>query len=151
MVSRMGWGKGCLMLWVLTGCTAIATPQEKLNLQLYQQWQLQPGDQLGGYRVVGGLGDISIALNGNSVYAPFNGRAQQDQRNCLVFSSPDVPAYLFRICGIGNMSLGPHNQGEVLGDGAIAHFATLRKQPNGTWAIVEPSKPVLERLLTRKF
>jgi hypothetical protein len=143
------WVVGAIALVTLASCSSSVSPDDKIDLNLYQKWQLQPGDSIQGNPIVAGLGDISIELNGKSVYAPFNGRAQQDQRNCLVFSSPDVPAYLFRLCGLANLQLGARNQGDSLGSVSTLHFATLRKQPNGTWAIVEPSKPVIERILTK--
>ncbi len=136
-------------LLVLAGCSTAPNPNDTIDLKLYQQWQLQPGDPIKGYSVVGGLGDISIALNGQSLYAPFDGRAQKDQRSCLIFSSPDVPAYLFRMCGMNDSQYGQHNQGDRLGSANIVFIATLRKQPDGTWAIVEPSKPILERILSK--
>lgn len=138
-----------LTMLLLTGCNPASDPDPPLDIRLYQTWELQPGDTVSGFQVIGGLGDISIALNGNSVYAPFDGRAQRDTRNCVIFSSPDVPAYLFRLCGLSHPKLGSLSQGEVIGQGATLQFATLRKQPNGTWAIVEPSKRMLERTLTK--
>lgn len=150
--SHSGISKGAglaLMLLLFSACDRASQSPETINLKLYQQWQLQPGDKIAGYPVVAGLGDISIELNGKSVYAPFEGQAQKDQRNCLIFSSPDVPAYLFRLCGISNPRLGDSKQGDSLGSGAVLHFATLRKQPDGTWAIVESSKPMIERVLTK--
>jgi hypothetical protein len=136
-------------LLILTGCSTTPNVNDTIDLKLYQQWQLQPGDAIQGYSVVGGLGDISIALNGQSLYAPFDGRAQKDQRSCLIFSSPDVPAYLFRLCGMNDSQWGSHNQGDRLGSANTIFIATLRKQPDGTWAIVEPSKPILERILSK--
>jgi hypothetical protein len=136
-------------LLVLAGCSTNPDANNTIDLKLYQQWQLQPGDDIKGYSVVGGLGDISIALNGQSLYAPFDGRAQKDQRSCLIYSSPDVPAYLFRLCGMNDSQLGAHNQGDRLGSASTIFIATLRKQPDGTWAIVEPSKPILERILSK--
>ena len=150
--SRIGFAKMAglaLALSMFTACDRASNPDETINLNLYQKWQLQPGDKVAGFPVVSGLGDVSIELNGKSVYAPFEGKAQKDQRNCLIFSSPDVPAYLFRLCGISNPRLGDSNQGDALGSGTVLHFATLRKQPDGTWAIVEPSKPMIERILTK--
>ncbi len=134
---------------LLGGCDRALAPNETVRLNLYQQWQLQPGDQLQGHAVLGGLGDISIQLNGQALYAPFAGQARQDDRQCLVFSSPDVPAYLFRLCGLSDRRLGEHPQGAVIGKAAVVHIATLRRQPDGKWAIVEPSKPILERFLTK--
>lgn len=146
-VRTLGWA--AIAVTLLSGCRSNLNPDDMINLQVYQKWQLQPGDELAGHKVLAGLGDISIALNGKSVYAPFDGRAQKDQRDCLVFSSPDVPAYLFRLCGLSDLRLGTHSQGATLGKGSTVHVATLRKQPDGTWAIVEPSKPILQRILSK--
>lgn len=142
--------KMALLLAVLLlplGCSSPA-PEPPITLKLYQSWELQPGDTIAGRRVLGGLGDISIALEGNNVYAPFRGKTQRDRGNCLIFSSPEVPAYLFRLCGLDNPRFGTVNQGDALGRGRSLQFAALRKQPNGTWAIVEPAKEILERTLT---
>ncbi len=145
---------GCaLWLWmflaiVLASCRPVTPPAKPITLNLYQTWELQPGDQVQGYAVLGGLGDISIALRGQAIYAPFTGTTQRDIRQCLLFSSPDVPAYLFRFCGVQGAKLGAIAQGEAIGTAEILQFAALRKQPNQTWAIVEPSKSILERTLT---
>ncbi|MGI0489698.1 hypothetical protein ACN4EK_30130 [Pantanalinema rosaneae CENA516] len=138
---------GLLSSLFLSSCQLNSQSPAAISVQVYQQWELQPGDKIAGYRVVGGLGDISIALNGQSVYAPFYGQTQRDERQCVFFSSPDVPAYLFRFCGLDHPRLGNVSQGEPMGKATIVQFATLRKQPNGTWAIVEPSKRILERTL----
>jgi hypothetical protein len=61
-----------------------------------------------------------------------------------------VPAYLFRLCGLNKPHLGAVSQGDVIGSGKLLLFAALRKQPNGTWAIVEPAKGILERTLKRQ-
>lgn len=131
------------------GCARAPSNDPAPDIKLYQTWELQPGDTLGDRRVLGGLGDISISLDGNSVYAPFDGRTQIDQHRCLIFSSPDVPAYLFRLCGLNAMHSGTVNQGDAIGSGNLLQFAALRKQPNGTWAIVEPAKAILERTLKK--
>lgn len=133
---------------LLTACQAVPDAEPPVSIKLYQTWQLQPGDRIAGYPVLGGLGDISIELNNNPVYAPFDGRMERDTRNCLLLSSPEVPAYMFRLCGLVNPRLGRVNQGDVIGRAVSLQFAALRRQPNGTWAIVEPSKQVLERTLT---
>ncbi|MGI0490331.1 hypothetical protein ACN4EG_00855 [Alkalinema pantanalense CENA528] len=130
----------------LASC-AKETPLPIVDIKLYQNWELSPGDRVAGYEVTGGLGDISIALQGRSIYAPFNGDTQLDQRRCLYFDSPEVPSYKFRFCGIQSPKLGKVRQGETIGSGETLQFAALRKQPNGTWAIVEPSKTILEKTL----
>jgi len=145
--GRIMWAIAPSLL-ALVACSAPPT-EPPLDIRLYQQWELQPGDRISDYTVLGGLGDIAIALNGNPAYAPFNGRTQLDTRQCVIFSSPDVPAYLFRLCGLTNPKLGTLNQGEAIGRGDRLQFATLRKQPNGTWAMVEPAKAILERTLRK--
>jgi len=136
-----------LVALLMGGCTSVAKTEATLDLQLLQRWELQPGDTLSGYSVLGGLGDISIALNGQAVYAPFDGKTQWDTRQCIIFSTPDVPAYLFRLCGLKEPKLGAIAQGEPIGTAAILQFATLRKQAD-KWAMVEPSKTILQRTLT---
>lgn len=131
------------------GCTKPPSDESPLIIKLYQSWELQPDDTIADRKVLGGLGDISIALAGNRVYAPFDGRTQLDNRRCLVFSSPDVPAYLFRLCGLNEPRVGDVSQGDAIGSGNLLLFAALRKQPNGTWAIVEPAKAILERTLKK--
>lgn len=141
---------GVALPLLLTGCNWMQkTSEPPIDVKLYQTWQLQPGDDVAGRSVIGGLGDISIDLKNGSVYAPFDGRTRRDTRNCVIFSSPDVPAYLFRFCGLDNPRFGEVRQGDAIGSGRSLRFAALRKQPNGTWAIVEPSKQILERTLKR--
>lgn len=136
------------MLLLITACSDSPTPQPTLDIRLHQNWELQPGDTIANRRVLGGLGDIAIQLDGNPVYAPFDGTTQLDNRRCVIFSSPNVPAYLFRLCGLSNPRLGRLKQREVIGSGELLQFAALRKQPNGTWAIVEPARSILERTLS---
>lgn len=132
-----------------------------VTIQVFQDWQLKPGDQIAGYAVVGGLGDIAIDIRGGALYAPFPGEARQDKQGCLFYSSAELPAYRFRLCGVygggwlgryiprlNRLRLGSVAQGDTLGHANIVHFATLRKQPNGQWAIVEPDKTLIKRLLT---
>lgn len=141
-------GVAAVFLLLPLGCTPAPT-EPPLDIHLYQTWQLQPGDKIGDRTVLGALGDISIDLKGKQVYAPFDGRTQLDKRQCVIFSSPDVPAYLFRLCGLNHPRLGSLNQGDPIGSGDLLQFAALRKQPNNTWAIVEPAKAILEKTLTR--
>jgi hypothetical protein len=139
-----------VMTFVMSACSAGHSTEPPRTVQIQQVWQLQPGDAIGGHQVVAGLGDISIALKGDNAYAPFGGRIQPlkpDIKNCAVFSSPEVPAYLFRLCGLENLRLGEVEAGDVIGKGDYLHFATLRKQTDGTWAMVEPARDILERIL----
>lgn len=151
-MDRWGWvskrGLAAVVALVASvSCSTSTVPEPTRTIQIQQAWQLQPGDSVGAYRIAAGLGDISIELNGGKVYAPFNGRVQPNIRDCVLFASPDVPAYLFRMCGLKRLRLGPIKQGDPIGSGQYLHFATLRKLPEGTWTIVEPSRSMLERLL----
>jgi len=148
-MAKVRAGLAAIVLLLLTSCNRDPAPDPPLDIRIFQAWELQPGDSIKGYTVLGGLGDISIALNGNSVYAPFVGTARRDARSCLLFASPDVPAYLFRYCGLNNPRYGAVQQGATIGSASTLQFAALRKQADGTWAIVEPSKQILERTLTK--
>ncbi|HEY9806306.1 MAG TPA: hypothetical protein V6D04_07035, partial [Candidatus Obscuribacterales bacterium] len=97
---RLGVAIAILVLLRL-GCsrqqTTALTPKK---IQLAQTWELQPGSAIAGYSVAGGLGDISIVLAGKPVFAPFTGSVQPYQGSCVLFASDEVPAYLFRLCGL---------------------------------------------------
>lgn len=138
------WG----LLLTLAACSN-SIDRPPVDLQLYQQWQLQPGDTIAGRSVTGGLGDISIQLDGNPVYAPFDGKVDPTKANCVLFSSADVPGYLFRFCGLTAPKLGDIRQGDPIGSGNHLEFAALRKQSDGRWAMVEPAKSILERTLRK--
>ncbi|HEY9816554.1 MAG TPA: hypothetical protein V6D20_12265 [Candidatus Obscuribacterales bacterium] len=132
---------------MLVSCSSSDRPIAPRAFTIQQAWQLKPGSQIGTYPVVAGLGDISIQLKGDRVYAPFDGQLQPHaDSDCLIFSSPEVPAYLLRLCGLHNPRLGAVHQGEAIGTGQLLHFAALRKQPDGTWALVEPASSLIEGL-----
>jgi hypothetical protein len=136
------------MVSLVSGCrqSEIANPRE---IMVQQTWELETGQQVSGFRVVASLGDISIDTSGHRIYAPFAGEVERSAlaRDCFFFSSPEVPAYLFRYCGLRRPRLGSIRLGHAMGSARILHFSTLRRQPDGTWAIVEPSRHVLERSL----
>lgn len=132
----------------LAACQSTPSVPQR-HIALHQEWLLQPGSQVSGYRVVGGLGDISIELGGRSARAPFPGQVEPTAPNCIAFSSPEVPGYLFRMCGLRRPQLGPIEAGHAIGKGEILQFAAMRRQPDGTWAMVEPAMDVLERTVSR--
>lgn len=152
MKGWVGLGRHSLEVVIVlcASCSTLptATPEPPRTIQIQQDWQLQPGDQIGEYQIAAGLGDISIELGNGKVYAPFDGRVQPNVRGCVIFSSPDVPAYLFRMCGLNQPRFGAIDEGDPIGSGRYLHFATLRKLPEGTWTIVEPSRSILEKLLS---
>ncbi|MEM8806625.1 MAG: hypothetical protein AAGF01_11415 [Cyanobacteria bacterium P01_G01_bin.38] len=147
-IARLIWGMLCLIF--LGGCqTSAEIAPRKINLQ--QEWELEPGDQVAGRLVTGSLGDISIDLGGQKLYAPFVGKLEPaTQPHCVIYSTPEVPAYLFRFCGLKRAPLGKIKAGQSLGAGSYLQFATMRRQPDGTWIIVEPSTGVLERAIDPK-
>lgn len=135
--------------WVLlaSGCAQSESSVVR-EVPIQQTWELEPGQQIGDHRIAGGLGDISIEMRGDRIYAPFDGELQpNDVPDCYVFSSPEVPAYIFRLCGLDRPQLGAVAQGSALGSADFLGFATLRRQPDGHWTMVEPASDVLQRIL----
>jgi hypothetical protein len=150
----------CLLLLV-GGCSTSPTPDQKIEVNVAQNWQLQAGSTIAApdasYPVTSGLGDIAIQLSDGienpwqigyrSVYAPFAGEVRIDSRHCLFYIAAEIPAYTFRLCGLTPVKLGKIAAGEPIGHGRSLQFATLRKQPNGKWAIVEPDQTFIKKLL----
>jgi hypothetical protein len=149
--SRGRWSGGLALALLLGACSGAGPAPAPRTVTLHQQWALQPGDRLGGYSVQSGLGDITVDLEGGRVYMPFEGLVQpgEGESPCVIVSSPEVPAYLFRLCGLRQVHLGDRPQGEAIGSGHTVAFATLRRQADGTWAMVEPAKELLEQFLDR--
>lgn len=136
-----------ILTLLASGCTRTDPPVVR-EVPIQQNWQLEPGAQIGEHRVAGGLGDISIEMRGDRIYAPFDGELQPNNvPGCYVFSSPEVPAYIFRLCGLERPRLGAIAQGAAMGSADFLGFATLRRQPDGHWTMVEPASDVLQRLL----
>ncbi|MEO1620532.1 MAG: hypothetical protein AAFU53_05800 [Cyanobacteria bacterium J06632_3] len=134
-------------IFLLGGCAAHSAPQTR-NITLQQQWTLNPGDEIAGNLVSGSLGDISLHLDGKKVVAPFDGELELSEIDrCALYSTPEIPAYLFRLCGLDKVNYGDIHAGRPIGRGSYLSFATLRRQPDGTWIIVEPAKGVLEKAL----
>ncbi len=136
-----------VVLLATLGCSPEPAAEPPIDVKLYQTWELQPGDAVAGYSVTGGLGDISIALQGDTVYAPYDGRVQPHKPGCVMFSSADVPNYLLRLCGLKKPKFGARRAGEAIGTADALEFALLNKRPDGLWALVEPSKQILEQML----
>ena len=134
-------------VFVLTSCSATSLPESR-NITLQQQWTLNLGDKVAGNLVVGSLGDISLYLESQEIKAPFDGDLELSESDeCTLYSTPEIPAYLFRLCGLNKVSYGSIKAGKTIGRGQYLSFATLRRQPDGTWIIVEPARTVLEKAL----
>lgn len=140
-----------LLLAGLSGCRSLP-PAVSRQIVLKQSWEIESGDRVAGQLITGSLGDISVQLRGTRLRAPFAGQVELAAKGfrCIYFSTPEVPAYLFRYCGVRQPRLGLVQAGAVMGHGQQIHFATLRRQPDGAWAIVEPSDRVLELSLSRR-
>jgi hypothetical protein len=149
--------KRCLLRWIgmgaialiLAGCSTVAEEVPPRHLEMQQQWVLPPGSVVSGRRIMGGLGDISVELGGNAIHAPYDGKVEPHDHDCYIYSSPEIPAYLFRLCGLDQTNLGDIRRGQVIGRGAVLQFSALRKQPSGQWAMVEPSVSMLESILAQ--
>ena len=137
------------LIFLVSGCqksTASAPPRD---LTIHQNWELKPGSLIAGHRISGGLGDVSIEVKGDPLYAPFSGTLQPHQTHCAIFSSPELPAYLLRFCDIDRPQWGDLRQGDRMGTGKTLQFAALRKQPSGEWTLVEPASDILERIFIK--
>ncbi|MBX2863899.1 MAG: hypothetical protein KTR27_10105 [Leptolyngbyaceae cyanobacterium MAG.088] len=131
----------------LFGCSR-ATPVPR-TLNMHQNWPISIGTEIAGYAVSSGLGDISLDLSGDTIHMPFDGTVEPTATSCVIVSSADVPAYLFRLCGLSQPKFGALYQHQPIGRAQHLVFAMLRREPNGTWAIVEPSPTFIEQLLTQ--
>ena len=135
---------------LLSSCQSQALPPQRV-INIQQQWELEPGDLIADHLVVGSLGDISVQLKRQPLRAPFPGKVEPSTFDqCVIYSTPEVPAYLFRFCGLQRPRFGPVKAGQSIGRGSHVQFATLRRQPDGTWIIVEPSTGVLERAISHR-
>ena len=148
-IARLFFGVGAILLcMLLASCVRQSAPQPRA-ITLKQQWELNPGDEISGSLVSGSLGDISLILDrGSRVTAPFDGLIEPTElKGCDFYSTPEIPAYLFRLCGLSQVDYGKVESGRTLGKAKNISFATLRKQPDGTWIIVEPARGVLEKAI----
>ena len=142
------WVGAILLGGWLSSCSAHSAPAPR-NITLQQQWTLNPGDAIAGHAITGSLGDISLQIKGAHVRAPFDGEVEPGEVDgCTFFSTPEIPAYLFRLCGLERVNYGSIKAQKSIGKGEYLSFATLRRQPEGTWVIVEPARDVLEKALS---
>lgn len=128
----------------LSSCDITSVPR---TLNLHQSWALSIGAEISGYSISSGLGDITLDMGGDMIYMPFNGTVEPTDTGCVIVSSTDIPAYLFRLCGLTQIRLGARQQDQPMGRAQRLVFAMLRREPDGTWAVVEPSPKFIERLV----
>jgi len=138
--------------------------QPKLKqIEIKKVWEIQAGEFIAGHRVIGGLGDISLEYEG-SVKAPVAGVVDSEfvlvteedliagTKDCVIFSSPQLPAYLLKICGLTERYIGPVDEDSPIGktDGALhVSLLSFRKEANQTskWIYVSPSLKLIEELV----
>ncbi len=137
-----------LVLGLALASCGRTTPAPR-SLNLHQSWPLSIGTEIAGYAISSGLGDISLDLGGDTLHMPFDGTIEPTETNCVLVSSDDVPAYLFRLCGLSQTKPGPRQQNQPIGRAQHLVFAMLRREPDGTWAVVEPSPKFIEQLLAK--
>lgn len=150
-LGRLALSLGLGLLLASLGSCRSLIPVVPRQIVLKQAWEIESGDRVAGQLVTGSLGDVSVRLQGTRLRAPFAGQIELAAKGfrCIYFSTAEVPAYLFRYCGVKQPRLGKVQAGEAMGRGGQIQFATLRRQPDGTWAIVEPSDRVLEQSLNQ--
>ncbi|NES97472.1 MAG: hypothetical protein F6K32_20080 [Desertifilum sp. SIO1I2] len=133
------------------------------EIAIRELWEIQAGETIAGYRIAGGLGDVSIEFKG-SILAPMQGLVTGDfvlvsdnnliknPTDCVIFSSSQMPAYLLKSCGLSDRNLGRVQQGNPIGKtGGYLHLSLLNYRKTdtqaGQWIYVSPSSKFLERLL----
>ena len=145
-LRHLVWLVSGTLLPLLAACQSGSSAPRTITIQ--QTWELQVGNQVGDYRISSGLGDITLELGGDPVRMPFDGKVQPMDEHCIALTSPEVPAYLFRLCGINRPSLGQRSQDHTIGRAQQLVFAAFRKEPDGTWALIEPATDLIEQFLT---
>lgn len=137
-------------------------PKRK-QIEIQKVWGIEAGKVIAGQRVIGGLGDISLEFKG-IVKAPLTGYVEgefvlvtdddliEGTRDCIIFSSPQMPAYLLKICGLTKRNLGSVDRGSPIGEtGGKLHISLLsfRRVANQTnkWIYVSPSETLIEKLV----
>lgn len=133
------------------------------RITVAQSWAITPGDRIAGYPVLASLGELSIQVQG-FVYAPANGILTREVTwfvpdssdtltpltpqgippDCVLFSSAAFPAYLSRLCGLGQYQLNTIAADEHLGRvGGLLHLALLTLRPTQAqelrWHYVAPA------------
>ncbi|MGD1903576.1 MAG: hypothetical protein ACFB9N_15185 [Geitlerinemataceae cyanobacterium] len=135
-------------------------PNRLREVKVQQYWGVQIGDDVGSASVSGSLGDISLAYSGR-VLAPLDGRVEEDfvtivgerllpnEPGCVLFSSPQLPAYLVKACGLVQRYLGEVRAGEPIGrTNSMLHVSLLSRRRDGAaneaeWVYVSPSPEFL--------
>jgi hypothetical protein len=136
------------------------------EIELRNTWGMQAGNAIAKHPIVSGLGDISLSFDGKAL-APVDGWVEgkfvlvsegnllQGTPDCVIFSSPQIPAYLSKLCGFKQRNLGLIEQGMPIGKtNGYLHITlfSYRKNQDGTpaWVYVSPSPQLIENLVSQR-
>ncbi|MGB3559980.1 MAG: hypothetical protein WBA24_15695 [Geitlerinemataceae cyanobacterium] len=136
------------------------------EIELHQTWGIHAGNAIAQHPIVSGLGDISLSFDGK-VVAPVDGWVEgefvlvhdaslrQSSPDCVLFSSPQMPAYLSRLCGFKQRNLGLVEQGMPIGQtNGYLHITLFSYRTNEeetpAWFYVSPSPQLIENLVSKR-
>jgi len=143
-----------------TAPDATAEPSRLREVKVQQSWGVQIGDAIGTASVLGSLGDVSLDHRGR-VFAPVDGWVEGNfvtivgdellpsQPGCVLFSSPQLPSYLMKTCGLVRRYLGAVKAGDPIGrSGGQVHVSLLSQRQaaaegDAEWVYVSPSPEFL--------
>ncbi|NES95788.1 MAG: hypothetical protein F6K32_11250 [Desertifilum sp. SIO1I2] len=134
------------------------------QIDIKEIWENHSGQKIAGYPVVGGLGDISLEYRGNIV-APLGGEVEgnfvlatetslvKNTSDCVLYSTPQQPGYLLKLCGLKERNSGDLKAGETIGktDGLLhLSLLTFRRSSNERpqWIYVSPSTQIIASVLS---
>ena len=136
------------------------------EIELRNTWGIQAGNEIAKPPIVSGLGDISLAFNGKAL-APVDGWVEgkfvlvsdgnllPGTPDCVIFSSPQIPSYLSKLCGLKQRNLGQVERGTPIGqtDGHlhVTLFSSRKSEEEmPIWVYVSPSSQLLENLVSQR-
>lgn len=136
------------------------------EIELRNSWGIQAGNTIANHPIVSGLGDLSLAFDGK-VLAPLDGwidgkfvlvskgNLMPSTPDCVIFSSPQMPAYLSKLCGFKQRNLGRIERGMPIGQtNGLLHISVFsyRKNEDGipAWVYVSPSPQLIENLVSQR-
>ncbi len=155
-----------------TETNAVTTPPASdegrlQEVKVQQSWGVQIGDAIGTAEVIGSLGDVSLAHRGR-VFAPVDGWVEGNfvtivgdellpsEPDCVLFSSPQLPSYLMKTCGLVQRYFGAVEAGQPIGrTGGALHVSLLSRRRDqaansdaeAEWVYVSPSPEFLAQAI----
>ncbi|MDY6936283.1 MAG: hypothetical protein SWY16_01345 [Cyanobacteriota bacterium] len=141
-------------------------PRSVREIELQNTWGVKAGESIDRYLVASGLGDISLAMKGK-VLAPLDGNIEhkfvlisdgsliRGTSDCVIFSSPQMPAYLIKLCGLASRNFNRIESGKPIGEtNGYLHISLFSYRPNpengATWVYVPPSPQLIQNLVAQR-